>query len=52
MSCSRCRGMMVREKYFGQGESYSGWRCVNCGEIIDPLILDNRNGRKGSGSEI
>ncbi|MCP9468936.1 MAG: hypothetical protein NNA31_02935 [Nitrospira sp.] len=20
----------------------SGWRCVNCGERIDPLILENR----------
>jgi len=21
-----------------------GWRCVNCGERIDPLILANRGG--------
>jgi hypothetical protein len=21
---------------------YEGWRCVQCGEVIDPLILHNR----------
>jgi hypothetical protein len=23
------------------GESW-GWRCVNCGEVVDPVILANR----------
>ena len=22
--------------------SYEGWRCIHCGEIVDPLILLNR----------
>jgi len=21
---------------------YEGWRCVHCGEVVDPLILFNR----------
>ena len=22
--------------------SYEGWRCIHCGEIVDPIILLNR----------
>lgn len=44
MKCHRCGGIMVFEKYFGQCEYFWGWRCVLCGEIIDDLILENRNG--------
>jgi hypothetical protein len=22
--------------------SFTGWRCVTCGEILDPIILQNR----------
>jgi hypothetical protein len=33
---------MVFEKYFGIGESFWGWRCVSCGEIIDAVIQKNR----------
>lgn len=27
-----------------------GWRCVNCGERIDPLILANRQAAEGAGT--
>lgn len=43
MVCHRCSGLMVREDLedfdFGSG-GYEpvGWRCVNCGAIVDPLI--------------
>ena len=43
MICHRCSGLMVRERYddlqLGSGgyES-SGWRCLNCGAIVDPVI--------------
>jgi hypothetical protein len=33
---------MVFEKFFGPEESYWGWRCLFCGEIVDPLIVENR----------
>ncbi len=32
------------------GENFSGGRCVSCGEILDEMILENRQagtGRKG-----
>jgi hypothetical protein len=38
---------MVNEKFYGPGDPFWGWRCVYCGEILDPLIFENRNlGRK------
>lgn len=46
MRCSRCRGMMVNQVFEDLKETgdffFYGWRCVNCGEIIDPVIASNR----------
>jgi len=38
---------MVWDRFFDSDEeggllTFSGWRCVSCGEIIDPVILANR----------
>jgi hypothetical protein len=38
--CHRCGGLMVREKVFEIGSF--DWRCVSCGERIDPVILAHR----------
>ena len=43
MTCQRCDGLMVRERYDdldlgSAGYEISGWRCLNCGAIVDPLI--------------
>ena len=44
MRCPRCSGLMVREKFedlrgLGSGDyEYTGWRCINCGAIVDPVI--------------
>ena len=38
--CHRCGGLMVPEKVFELG-SYD-WRCISCGERIDPIILAHR----------
>ncbi len=46
MICPRCRGMLVRHWFMelldktGQ-EHCKGWRCVNCGDLLDPVILQN-----------
>jgi hypothetical protein len=37
---------MVNEKYYGAGLPFWGWRCVSCGEILDPVIWENRNHRR------
>jgi len=44
MTCQRCDGLMVRERYNdlelgSAGHEIFGWRCLNCGAIVDPVIL-------------
>lgn len=38
--CHRCGGLMVPEMIFEIGSF--DWRCVSCGERIDPVILAHR----------
>ena len=33
---------MAFEKFYGRGEMFDGWRCLVCGEIVDPVILLHR----------
>ena len=42
IKCLRCRGVMVYDKFYGPHEHYWGWKCLICGEIVDPVILENR----------
>ena len=39
--CPRCNGLMVAE-WCQDLSDYSAQRCVQCGELIDPVILENR----------
>lgn len=53
MKCVRCRGLMVRDQFYdmlddGGHFSFRGWRCVCCGNILDPLILKNKRVRSSS----
>lgn len=45
--CTRCRGLMVREHFIDLFDdtgqlSFNGWRCVCCGNVLDPVIVQNR----------
>jgi len=42
MKCHRCGSMMVYERFYGSSEHFLGWRCILCGEIVDQVILENR----------
>lgn len=42
MKCSRCNGLMVYLKFYGDQDQFWGWNCIFCGEIVDPVILENR----------
>ncbi len=42
MRCHRCDSVMVYEKLYGLHEHFWGWRCICCGEIVDQIILENR----------
>ena len=44
MRCQRCQGWMIRDHFMdllnGSGElDFNGWRCLNCGDIKDPVIV-------------
>ncbi|MFI5222905.1 MAG: hypothetical protein ACHQX3_01460 [Nitrospirales bacterium] len=47
MECTRCDGLMVVDSLIDMQESsipmwMKGWRCVSCGNIVDPLIQQHR----------
>jgi len=42
MHCQRCDGRMAYEKFYGPYNSFFGWHCVMCGDILDPVILLHR----------
>ncbi len=45
-ACPRCQGLMVREYFMNSIDVSdlwgSGWRCINCGVIVDPVIISNQ----------
>ena len=46
-TCPRCQGLFVRvfcmDMYDGTGENgFWALRCLQCGELLDPLILQHR----------
>lgn len=48
MRCNRCGGLRLWSHFANLGTAvgawaYDGWRCMNCGDVIDALILENRS---------
>ncbi len=47
MGCKRCQGLMISDAFIDV-DDYSGhlwlgvWRCVNCGEVTDLGVAQNR----------
>jgi hypothetical protein len=51
MTCRRCDGLMVREQYDdlelgSAGYEISGWRCLNCGAIVDASATHHQSPHK------
>jgi RNase P subunit RPR2 len=49
--CPRCQGFLIPVRYGEWGrmtgtQADCAWSCVQCGAIIDPVILANRRGRR------
>ncbi len=42
MKCPRCSGAMVYERFQDMLDVFFAWRCLNCGEIVDPVVARNR----------
>lgn len=50
MECPRCKGVMAQEIFEDLLDDtgslfFKGWRCLTCGEILDPVIANNRGSR-------
>lgn len=51
ITCQRCHGLMVPDRFqdlqdeTGQITFY-GWRCLVCGDIVDPLIHAHRQAHR------
>jgi hypothetical protein len=46
MICSRCGGIMAQQQLYLDGDACISWTCYRCGEVIDPVILKNREARR------
>ena len=50
MECPRCKGAMAADLFEDLSDDtgalgFTGWRCITCGEILDPVIVANRASR-------
>jgi hypothetical protein len=50
MTCTRCQGCMAKDHFLDLMESAEsmwipGWRCLNCGNVLDPVMERNRRGQ-------
>ena len=50
MTCTRCQGCMAKDHFLDLMESaesmwLAGWRCLNCGNVLDPVMEWNRRGQ-------
>jgi len=53
MNCPRCEGLLMSDQVYNQDEAMyvlSIWRCLNCGETFDSMILQNRAHQKEKGT--
>ncbi len=57
MKCTRYNGLMVADDLIDLQESYlpmwmRGWRCIACGNIVDPLINRHRMVQQAGASRL
>ena len=42
MNCDRCHGLLLLEYHVDADADWVGYRCLICGDRIDPVILERR----------
>lgn len=42
MTCQKCKGLMIEERQPELSPESIVHRCINCGLILDPLLMQNR----------
>jgi DNA-directed RNA polymerase subunit RPC12/RpoP len=35
MKCPKCTGLMVMQSFFDHFINFEGWKCLNCGKIVE-----------------
>ena len=35
MKCPKCDGLMISQFFFNHFINFEGWRCLNCGKVIE-----------------
>ena len=35
MKCPKCGGLMILQAFFDHFINFEGWKCLNCGKIIE-----------------
>ena len=51
LRCPRCDCAMVFERFQDMVELFYALRCLNCGEIVDPVVAKNREPARGTGKK-
>lgn len=46
MTCARCAGLRVPEIIFEGGTRVMALRCIHCGDVVDRVIVRNRQRRR------
>lgn len=52
MNCPRCEGLLMSDQVYNADEALyvlSVWRCLNCGDTFDSMILQNRATQQARG---
>ena len=57
MQCTKCNGLMVADNLIDIKETgipirMRGWRCVSCGDIVDPVIQQHRMIQQAAASRL
>lgn len=42
MKCPKCGGLMVSQRFADYFITFYGFKCLNCGSIVDKTIVQNR----------
>lgn len=52
MTCLKCGGLMTRERVSDLFDPCVLWRCIQCGLMVDWLVLRNRQASKERGADM
>lgn len=42
MTCPKCKGLMMQERFSDFFLIFYAWKCINCGSVVDQTITTNK----------